>query len=174
MGTPSAKVLISHVSGIICNSLIYIPVLKDLGESCWDPGSWCPHRCTKDSAQRSSVINSSLKWQPLHQGWATPTTTQPCFCQHPSRLNLKDAKEADMASNKRLPCVVPWPPLLAMVLLWQMSDSASREMSPLWTWKAAVISKCSVSPPKKHTVLRDMPNAWKYGHLPCCSQALMS
>ena len=58
--------------------------------------------------------------------------------------------------------------------LWQMSDLASLEMSPLWTWEAAVVSKCSFSQPKTHMVLRDVPNVWKYGQLPCCSRELMS
>lgn len=64
-------------------------------------------------------------------------------------------------------------PFLATVSLGQMSNLASLEMGPLWTWKAAVISKCSFSQPKTHTALRHVPNVWKYGQLPCCPQALM-
>lgn len=66
-------------------------------------------------------------------------------------------------------------PFLVRVLLWQMPGLASLELSPLQTWRAAVISDCIFSQPKKESHgLREVPNVWKYGPLPRCTQALMS
>lgn len=56
------------------------------------------------------------------------------FCPHPDRLKSSQMprKLTWLVIIAHLACV----PFLAAVSLWQMSDLASLEMGPLWTWKA--------------------------------------
>lgn len=76
-----------------------------------------------------------------------------------------------MAGDNLPPCLCPFPG--RRVTLTDVGLSITRD-EPIMDLESHIISKCRLAQPKKHAVLRDVPNVWKYGQLPCCSQALMS
>lgn len=60
------------------------------------------------------------------------------------------------------------------VPLWQMSDLASLRDEPITDLERCCHFWLHLLPAKNnHVVLREVPNVWKYGPLPRCSQTLM-